>query len=56
MLPRAAKQIRTTQAQAVEWIVRGGSAVTRDYVGAWLARDPGNGVAQELKARVGAIR
>jgi tetratricopeptide (TPR) repeat protein len=39
--------------EAVEWIVRGGStAVARDYVNAWLARDPVNPVAQRLKARL----
>jgi len=39
--------------EAVDWIVRGGSAaVARDYVNAWLARDPVNAVAQRLKARL----
>jgi hypothetical protein len=39
--------------EAVEWIVRGGStAVARDYVNAWLGRDPVNQTAQKLKARL----
>jgi tetratricopeptide (TPR) repeat protein len=39
--------------RAVAWMVRGGSAaVARDYVNAWLERDPGNAVATKLKARL----